>query len=157
MPPTDHATAYLLLLPGFDEQAMLDTLHTLHGIGRRLALIGFTRQPVCGTRGLQCHPDGSLEQVYRSRPEVVVIPGGAEAERLRTDPRLLTLLKNAVAAGGRVLAAAQPAYQLQRVGVPTHPLDQRKLDAFVRGRARQNGASRNRVPQAAYAPDYTML
>lgn len=109
-------TALIPLAPGFEEIEAVILIDVLRRAGVDVTVAGTVPGVIEASRGVRIEPDTTLDEVDPAGFDLVVLPGGLPGTlALRSDPRILALLRNhhatgrltaAVCAAPTVLAAA---------------------------------------------------
>ena len=95
---------YILLAPGFEEAEALVPADMLRRAGIETSLVSLDGESVPGSHGVTVTADAALDELDRSKLDMVVLPGGPGHKDLGKDPRVERLVRE-VAGQGRWVAA----------------------------------------------------
>ncbi len=110
--------ALIFLADGCEEIETVTVIDILRRAGVEVLVAGLTGQQVVGVNGIKLSPDAPLDSVDASKFDLVVVPGGgAGVDRLRKDPRVIQILKNADAKSVKIGAICAAPLVLEAAGL----------------------------------------
>ena len=109
-------SASILLLPGFDEGWVIQTVDQLHSYECQYNTISIKRRGVRGVRGLSIQPDQTFSMSLGCT-HLLIPECRASLPMLMTEPRIHRLIHAVLKDGGIVLVAASVAAAFTRVGL----------------------------------------
>jgi 4-methyl-5(b-hydroxyethyl)-thiazole monophosphate biosynthesis len=108
----------LLISNGFEEIEAVTLIDVLRRGDVDVVVAGLDGDTVLGGHGIRMHVDTNVDQVRVDELDGIVLPGGApNAEALRDDQRVQTLLKAAAEADKFLCALCAAPIALERAGV----------------------------------------
>jgi len=106
------------LADGCEELEAVTIIDLLRRAGIEVVSAGLNPGVVKASRGVQLVPDLTLDSALQDEYDMVVLPGGmAGAAHLKSDPRILRLLKDMAAAGKYTAAICAAPMVLAEAGV----------------------------------------
>lgn len=106
------------LADGCEELEAVTIIDLLRRAGIEVVSAGLNPGVVKASRGVQLVPDLTLDSALQDDYDMVVLPGGMPgAAHLKTDPRILQLLKDMAAAGKYTAAICAAPMVLAEAGV----------------------------------------
>ncbi len=109
-------TTSILLLPGFDEGWVIQSIDRLVAQGYPCNTLSIKAHSVRGIRGLQIEPDKALNSSSDVRN--LLIPDCKESlPTLMTEPRIHRLIRSVLAEDGAVIVSPSVAAAFARVGL----------------------------------------
>lgn len=118
---SDEALRALIpLAEGFEETEAITIIDILRRAGLRVMVAGLTAGSVTGSHAIAVVPDTTLHAMAGQHFDLIALPGGRPgADHLAADQRLLTLLREAAAAGTLIGALCAGPRALARAGLLT--------------------------------------
>jgi putative intracellular protease/amidase len=107
--PKAYDTVFVLWGERFEETTAVIFVTELRNAGIRVKVVGLTAQRISGTHGIALVPDISLEEAVAAAAQAsaVILPGTVRSlKRLRDDPRLGILFRQAQANGAVMVVSA---------------------------------------------------
>jgi 4-methyl-5(b-hydroxyethyl)-thiazole monophosphate biosynthesis len=111
------ATALLLLAEGFEEIEAVTIIDVLRRAEVGVTTASLAGKHVRGSHDIAIESDVLLDSVKVEHFDALVLPGGPAAKTLREEPRVLEVIKRAVAAGKLVAAVCAGPTALEAAGV----------------------------------------
>ncbi len=112
------AKVILLISNGFEEIEAVTIIDVLRRADIEVVVAGLAGETVLGGHGITMHVDTQIDQVQLGDFDGVVLPGGApNAEALRDDSRVQSLLRDMASADKFVCAICAAPIALDRAGV----------------------------------------
>jgi 4-methyl-5(b-hydroxyethyl)-thiazole monophosphate biosynthesis len=106
------------LAAGFEEIETMTIVDVLRRAGAEVVLAALEGGPCVGSRGVVVVPDATLDDVAgRTGFDAIVLPGGAGAEALAADTRVIALVTRQAAAGRLLGAICAAPKVLARAGI----------------------------------------
>ena len=122
---TSQTCVLSIVAPGFDETETVSLISTLRQAGLCVKSVGATSGLVSGVYGICLMPDLTFSDLDCLTKTVtfgtVILPENRQClARLESDPRLHNLIRQVLAAGGRIVAGAEGRQFLRKIsiGVP---------------------------------------
>jgi 4-methyl-5(b-hydroxyethyl)-thiazole monophosphate biosynthesis len=114
------------LAPGCEELEAVTIIDLLRRAGIEVVTAGLEDGPVCASRSTRLLPDTTLDEAIQHDYDMIALPGGPGADRLRDDTRILELLRRMAAAGRFTAAICAAPKVLAAAGL----LEGRRVTAF---------------------------
>lgn len=106
------------LAPGFEDLEATTIVDLLRRAQIEVVTAGLQPGLVQGARGMRVQPDATLDEVLGRDFDMIALPGGMPgAEHLRTDARILALLKRMAGAGKYTAAICAAPIALAEAGL----------------------------------------
>ena len=106
------------LAGGFEEIEAVTIIDVLRRAGLTVEVAGLASGPVTGAHGITLRPDCTLDQVDASALAMIVLPGGQPGtDNLKSDGRVLSLVRELEASGRGVAAICAAPLVLAAAGV----------------------------------------
>lgn len=106
-----------LAADGYEELELWYPKLRLEEEGYETPILGLTSGTCVGKRGYPCTVDGTIDAFHAEDAMGVVIPGGKAPEALRSDPRVLALVRALHEAGKLVAAVCHGGWVLADAGI----------------------------------------
>jgi protein deglycase len=111
-------TVLVPLAEGFEEIEVVSPVDVLRRAGALVTLAALADGiHVTGRNGITLHADTTLSASEASRFDCILLPGGPGVARLRSDPRLIGLLRRQNEGGGWVAAICAAPVVLKDAGI----------------------------------------
>ena len=108
----------VLFAEGSEELEAVTIVNILRRAGVAVTLAGLHKGPLSGARNIAILPDASIEEVLHRDFDMVVLPGGQPGtDHLKTDPRVMALLKRMAQAGKLIGAICAAPTVLSEAGL----------------------------------------
>jgi 4-methyl-5(b-hydroxyethyl)-thiazole monophosphate biosynthesis len=114
------------LAPGCEELEAVTIIDLLRRAGIEVVTAGLEDGPVRASRNTRLLPDTTLDEAIQRDYDMIALPGGPGADRLRDDARILELLRRMAAAGRFTAAICAAPKVLAAAGL----LEGRRVTAF---------------------------
>ena len=109
---------YILLANGFEEAEAIVPADLLRRAGAEVALVGVTGPVVTGAHGIAVTADLTLEQVERSKMELLMLPGGlGGVENIGASAAAMELIRQAADGDGYLAAICAAPSLLGKLGL----------------------------------------
>ncbi|MBN2193739.1 MAG: DJ-1/PfpI family protein [Polyangiaceae bacterium] len=112
------AKVAVLIADGFEEIEAVTIIDVLRRAGLDVTVAGLGGDTVLGAHGIRIHVDTPVDRLSAAEFDAVVLPGGhRNAEQLRDDARVQTLVRAAADSDKFVAAICAAPIALERAGV----------------------------------------
>jgi hypothetical protein len=109
--------ACILLLPGIDEQNVLQATVQLRALGMSITFVGLNQKVVTGCHGIGLAPDMSIEDLMPvSEPLFLLFLDSRSASVFLTEPRLYRLIVDALSQDSVMATMFETTQTLQQTG-----------------------------------------
>ena len=86
---------YILFADGFEDIEAVALVDILRRAGIDLTTVGVTGQRVTSSHGLTVEADAVLDEIDADTLDMLILPGGPGVDNLRSNPKVLTLIRDA--------------------------------------------------------------